>query len=215
MIDSADDALVNWLGAELSDPVDVGTPPENAKKATLWLHLHDLRERTDERTDDHDDIRDDDGRVIARQGGPRMFELSYLAIATGPAREQHRLLGTFVQAIVDHAHIPSEHVPEPIRLAERPVLLELLQPEQLVDLTAAAGSPGHAAVGLQVVVPVRPAPEREIAEPAAELELDARQRFSGRASAHGGSVDDLPSDVVKRWTAVRVRESVVDDDTVR
>lgn len=207
MIELADAALEAWM-ATLDPPVDVtferldvGAP--TGKRPVLSLVLVALREQVDKRDNRVTDVRDGE-RVVARRRATRFFEIDYLCATGGPARDAHRALGDIVQLVVDCDVIPARHVPDELAALGHPIGVELV------------GAPaGQAAVMLRVVVPVEPAPEREIAPPATSLHLDMMPPPGDRGSVGDRQVvtaQIVTAEVVpveeRRWTTVRRREMI-------
>lgn len=211
MIELADAALESWL-ATLDPPVDIGFDrpgddtgkQESAKggkgaRPVMSLVLTSVREQTDKRDNQVDDVRATDGRVIARQRSTRFFELDYLCSVAGPAREAHRALGDLVQLLVDHDVVPDAHVPEELRDLGYPLDVQLVAPAASV-----------AAITLRLVLPVQPTPEREIGPPTTSLHLDmapppGRKRSAGEPAP---ATPDLPPVGERKWTTVRRRELI-------
>jgi hypothetical protein len=208
VIEHADAALAAWL-ATLTPPVDVSfeAPGDRPDKPVATLSIRAIRERTKQRDNQIDDVRDADGRVVERQRAARFFDVDYLCTIAGEPLSAHRALGSIIQLLVDHEQIPAEFLP-----AE---LAELGYP---IDVHLAAGGPAvGAAVVLQVVVPVRPTPDRLIAPPAEELHLDMAPPPRPRQPPTTTPVATAPVDAVaelaaKRWTRVRRRELIVEKD---
>jgi hypothetical protein len=211
MIEHADAALEAWLST-LDPPVDVSferltddgaAGARGAKRPTVSLVLTNVREQIDKRDNQVTDLRSDEGRVVGRQAATRFFELDYLCTAGGPARDAHRALGDVLQLLVDHDVVPSEHVPEELRTLGYPI-----------DATLVGSSSSLAALTVRVVLPVQPAPEREIGPPATSLHLDMapppQPRRPGTtttvaAPAAEAQVGPVPE---RKWTTVRRRELI-------
>lgn len=211
VIEHADAALAAWL-ATLAPAVDVSFEAPSDRPATpvATLSIRSIRERAKQRDNQVNDIRDTDGRVVERQRAARFFDVDYLCTVAGEPLGAHRALGSIIQLLVDHDQIPAEFVPSE--------LTELGYP---IDVHLAAGGPAvGAAIVIQVVVPVRPTPDRLIAPPAEELHLDMapppRPRHPAVASPAAGQVaapvDAVAELAAKRWTRVRRRELIVEQD---
>jgi len=214
MIEHADAALEAWLST-LDPPVDVsferltdegGTASRSAKRPVVSLVLTNVREQVDKRDNQVTDVRSDEGRVVGRQAATRFFELDYLCTAGGPARDAHRALGDVLQLLVDHDVVPSEHVPEELQALGYPI-----------DATLVGSATSLSALTLRVVLPVQPAPEREIGPPATSLHLDMAPPPEPRgpgttttiaapaATGAGAPVGPVPE---RKWTTVRRRELI-------
>ena len=212
MIEHADAALESWF-ATLEPPVEVAFvravgesgDAVGAKQATLALTLHAVREQHDKRDNHIDDVRDFDGRVVARQKATRFFELDYVCSVSGEARAAHRTLGALVQLLVDHDVVPIDHVPAALAALGHPVDIELVP----APLPAAA-------VTVRLVVPVRPSADRQVGPPAVELHLDMRPppgaerptTASPPSDGSGDGVDAVPPIGERKWTTVRRREMI-------
>lgn len=207
MIELVDEALRAWLGTiDPSAPVDLERrlptgDDAAADAARLVLVLARVGEQIAKRDNRVADVRGDDGAVLARQRPTRWFELDYWCAATGPAADAHRLLGALVQRLVDHDVIPRQFLPGP--------LAELGLP---VDAGLIAPSSTSATVGLRVVLPVQPTPDREISAPATVLHLDVSPPPGAPSAA---PTDGEPNEPVappplheRTWTTVRRRERI-------
>lgn len=212
MIDLVDVALTRWLATieplpQISFERRLPSSDDDAE-VRLVLVLGRVAEQGDKRDNRIDDVRGDDGTVLARQRPTRYFELDYWCAVTGPASDAHRLIGGLVRRLVDHDVIPPEFLPDPLADLGMPID---------VDLVSAAGS--AAALAIRVVLPVRPAPDLEVSAPATILHLDmAPPPGHGTRPATEPADTERPSPVPideRRWTTVRRREligrSVADD----
>ncbi len=214
MIEHGDAALGAWL-ATLDPRVDVtfeAAPEARGKQPLVVLSIRSIRERTKQRDNEVRDVRDGDGRVVERQRATRYFDVDYLCTVVGDPARAHRALGAIIQLLVDREHIPAEFVP-----AE---LAELGHP---IDVRLATGPAVGAAVVIQVVLPVRPRADTTLAPPAEELHLDVlpppRPRQHAVATpVHAdptGARDAVAELAAKRWTRVRRRELIGDQDVER
>lgn len=203
VIELADAALEAWL-ATLDPPVEVSferCEPAPGERPVLVLALGAIREQTDKRDNRVTDVREGE-RVVERRRATRFFELDYHCTVSGPAREAHRALGDVVQLVVDHDVVPAGHVPAELAAIGVPL-----------DVQLVAAPAGTAAVVLRVVVPVEPAPQREIAPPATSLHLDMTPppaRGPAREPVTGSDVTVIPEVPIeeRRWTTVRRRELI-------
>jgi hypothetical protein len=219
VIDEIDDALRAWLESVLAPTqVDVtfGSPDgqPSQKRPLVSAALYEIVEEENARSNHVDDIRDDAGRVVARQGAARRYVLSYqVSVVASDAATEHRLLGRIVQGGVDRDFLPNDALPEAVRDAGLSVPLEVGKPRR-------AGAPDGLRIGdeawrvaLEVTlrVPVLPAPVTEIAPPAEQLDLGVhREGGNGRgrtpmAPTTAPSPNPVPLED-RKWTAVRRRE---------
>ena len=218
MIDEIDGALRSWLTSVVAPAqVDVSfrVPAEqtNQKRPMVCAALYDIAEEESSRSNHIEDIRNDAGRVVARQGAPRRFVLSYqLSVVAADATVEHQLLGRIVRAGVNHEFLPSDALPDDIRAAGLSVPLEIAKPRP-------AGAPEGMRIGdegwrttleLTLRVPVLPEPITEIAPPAETLDLGvSREGGNGSTDAAPATAIDDPNRVPlenRKWTAVRRRE---------
>lgn len=207
VIEHLDAALEAWL-ATLDPPVEVSfdradeaSARGGSKRPVLSLVLTTIREQSDKRDNQVNDVRSG-GRVVARQRATRFFELDYLCSVTGPSREAHRALGDLVQLLVDHEAIPTAHVPDELATLGYPLDVQLVAPASSV-----------AAVTLRVVLPVMPTPDREIGPPTTSLHLDMAPppvvRRPGTAAPAEPGADRVEVPIEERkWTTVRRRELI-------
>jgi hypothetical protein len=214
VIDEIDGALRSWLTSVLAPTqVDVSfrlpADAPSAKRPLVCAALYDIVEEESARSNHIEDIRDGTGRVVARQGAPRRFVLSYqVSVVTADAATEHRLLGRIVQGAVDSDFLPSDALPEAVREAELMVPLEVGKPRR-------AGAPEGLRIGdegwrtaleLTLRVPVLPTPITEIAPPAEKLDLEvSREGGNGRAPAPSAPVNPVPL-ADRKWKTVRRRE---------
>lgn len=211
MIHHADAALEAWFDASLpkvSVTFDEPDADNRSRSPRLHLQLSGVREQTAKRNTEENDIRDEAGRVVARQRAIRFFDVDYRCSVSGPHPAAHEVLGALLQLVVDHEVVPVEHLPEPLREIGEPV-----------ELTLAAPPSPSASLVLRLGVPVQPTPEREIAPPAVELHLDMLPAPGRTAPAADAAEDEAApraaSDVLdeRRWTTVRRRERITPGST--
>ncbi len=213
VIHHADEALRSWFdelpvdgSVEVSFDPPGDEPGKQPKRTTISLVLSAVREQTDKRDTEHRDLRDGDGRVVARQRSIRWFELDYLCTVAGPQPRAHEVLGSVVQLLVDHDAVPAGHLPEPLATVGEPVEVSLVA-------GTAAGRGVGAGLTVRIVVPVQPTAEREIAAPAVELRLEmvpapgrtAKSTESDPPTDTDQGVDPIAD---RKWTTVRRRERI-------
>lgn len=215
MIDEIDGALRAWLTSVVAPAqIDVSfrVPAEqtNQKRPMVCAALYDIVEEESARSNYIEDIRNDAGRVVARQGAPRRFVLSYqLSVVTADAAVEHQLLGRIVRGGVNDEFLPTDTLPDDLREAGLSVPLEIAKARR-------AGAAEGMRIGdegwrttLEVTlrVPVLPEPITEIAPPAQELDLGVH-REGGNGSTATAPAEE-PNRVPledRKWTAVRRRE---------
>ena len=205
MLEHADAALEAWF-SQLPVDVTFERPGDTTpKRPTVSLVLHNIRERTEQRDNEIRDLRDEEGRVVGRQRSDRFFEVDYLCTVGGAHRAAHQALGAIIQLLVDAEEIPPEHVPSELAGLGYPIDVHMV-----ASPTPAATSGG---VIIQLIVPVRPAAEREIGPPAEHLHLEMRPPPGATApaadAADATSGDDGSTEPLERkWTTVRRRELI-------
>jgi hypothetical protein len=215
VIDEIDGALRAWLTSVLAPTqVDVSfrasAEAPNQKRPVVCAALYDIVEEESARSNHIEDIRDETGRVVARQGAPRRFILSYqVSVVTADAAIEHKLLGRILQGAVDHDFLPADELPEAVRDAGLSVPLE-------VGKARRAGAPEglrigdegwHTALELTLHVPVLPTPITEIAPPAVELDLGvSREDGNGRAPVAPSPSPNTIAPEDRKWRTVRRRE---------
>ncbi len=197
-------------------------PPTPGWAATLNgpcidLFLHDVVEDMEARSGDWTDVRDGEGRVVARQPPLRHYRLSYLVSAWGPSAEaEHRLLGRVLRTVAEADTIPAALLTGSLLEAGAPVQVALAQPGpsrlRPHELWSALSSPPRPSFELVVNAPVRPAPITDVAAAPETVSLGvSRQR---RPHSGGGLAPCPPPESApepeeraeKRWTAFRPRE---------
>ena len=220
MIDEIDSALRAWLTSVLAPTqveISFRAPAEqqNQRRPLVSAALYDIVEEESARSNHIEDIRDETGRVIARQGAPRRFVLSYqLSVVIADAAIEHQLLGRILKAGVDTDALPNDELPEYLRTAGLSVPLQVAKPRLSGAHASGAARVGDAGwrttLDLTLVVPVLPAPVTEIAPPAEVLDLGvSRERGNGApAPATASAPDEMRSPAAenRKWTSVRRRE---------
>jgi hypothetical protein len=217
VIDEFDSALESWLKSALKPTqVEIAfrAPAEqqNQRRPLVSVALYDIVEDESARNNHIEDIRDDNGRVIARQAAPRRFVLSYqVSIVAPDVAMEHQLLGRILKGGVDNDSLPADELPEDVRALGLSVPLQVAKPRPasaLTNNTLRVGDEGwRTTLDLTLVVPVIPAPVTEIAPPAEILDLGvSRERGNGAPPA---SVPDESRGAAlenRKWTSVRRRE---------
>jgi hypothetical protein len=211
VIDTADAYLVALLRQSMSheEAAVHFEPPTPAWAATVKvpcidLFLHDVVEELDGRSADWADMRDDDGRVVARQPPLRRYRLSYLVTAWAPSTEiEHQLLSKVLRAIVeaDTAPLPAEGFGVDADL----IVVALTQSTLPAhDLWGPLKTEPRASLRLTVTAPLRPQPVTEIAPPAETLTLGVGGPDRAGVQKHTAGTPYRGGD--KRWSAFRPRE---------
>ncbi len=221
MIADADRSLANFLGSALESRTTVSfeTPSDEWAKAVrrpaVSCFLHRVVEDIGRRNADWSDERGPDGRVGARQPPVRHYQLHYQVSAWAKSvAEEHRLLGTVMQACLTGEIVSAEHLAGSLEGEVQPLLVRLGVPvqdpgPQPHDVWSSLGMPLRASLELTLVVPLRPMLVTDIAPPAEELTIGVEAIGGGRRGV-GSSDSTLLSE--KRWTAFRIREKSSSDD---
>jgi len=198
VLDDVDDTVLAFLAAALDGAAEVVLGPDGSDRpdsndaAAVHVRLHDVRQVSGGRTADLTDVRDADGRVVARQPPPALVRCSYLVSVAAPdARSAHRLLGAVLQAGVDHDAVPLEHRRGTLAELDEPVELEVAPP----DGTARDGR--ELAVELRLRVPVTRRARTDVAPPTERVELGV----AGAATP----APPAPVPTERRWTTYRPR----------
>jgi len=194
MIQEIDRALRGLLDRDASLPDDVAvvfdapTKDWAAKRSvpTLDLYLYDIRRDLERDTAGMAEIRDDDGRLLARRPQPRYFKLSYLVTAwTQRPEDEHHLLSETLVALLRHDRIPPDLLDGP--LAElgliAPVTIALPPPEDrsISDVWTALGGELKPSLDLVVSTPLEAGQPEQAGPPTERAVLRAANRADGSA----------------------------------
>ncbi|HEX9259954.1 MAG TPA: DUF4255 domain-containing protein [Acidimicrobiales bacterium] len=180
------------------DPPDEGWAAK-LDRPLLGLFLYDLIELIDGRWGDWDEIVGDTGLVVARQPPVRRYRLSYLVSAWAKStEEEHRILGTVLQLVIDRNQIPEGARQGMLREESLPVRVEVGIPSvELTQRTAPAwstlGRPPRSYLELVAYVPIRPSLVTDIAPPAESIDLGLGRGLGPRPSPRGRTpAEDVP-----------------------
>lgn len=138
------------------------------------------------------EARDDDGRLVGRQLAPRYYCLTYLVTAWAGAGgggsgsdeasrrvlEEHELLGLLVDACTNADTIADDHLTGALAEAGIPCFVRCADEGSgptMQSLWSGFGIAPHAHLELELVGPVVPRLATDLAPPAREIVLDARQ----------------------------------------
>ncbi len=173
MILEADQALATVLKAKVIGTAAIGVafdPPNKAwiaavKGPCVNFFLFDIRENTHRRDVMYEEVRDDDGVVVARRPPPLRYDLHYTVTAWAPkVLAEHKVLAAVLRCFSGMDVLPRDMLP--------PALAEL--PYEVL-LTTGAGAKrsmflnlgGELKVGfeLTVTVPMPVLPDRPAAPP--------------------------------------------------
>lgn len=137
-------------------------------KPTLDLYLYDIREDLRRQQFGETDIRDETGRVIARQQPPRYFKLSYLVTAwTQRPEDEHRLLSAVLATLLQYPMLPDGHKTDILREKDVPLIVRIAFPppedRQVSDVWSALGGDLKPSLDLQIDMPIVLDTLREVA----------------------------------------------------
>lgn len=117
MLSEVDKALTTLLStqtyADERVKVDLDPPTKDwaARRSgpVLNLFLNDIREDTAQRSADIVEIKDDEGRIVARRPAERTFMFSYAVSAwTSRPEDDHALLGAALNNLLQREYLPEE-----------------------------------------------------------------------------------------------------------
>jgi hypothetical protein len=154
---------------------------------TLNLFLLEVRENLEARPGDWADVRDGEGKVVARQPPVRRYDLCYLVSAWGGSVEaQHRALSALLAAVPAYDSVPFELLTGTLAQQELSVRLRVAQQDlgvSVTDVWSSLGQPPRASLSLVVTAPLLPELVTDLAPPADSLDigLDASRPRRGRA----------------------------------
>jgi hypothetical protein len=151
--------VLNGSGVEISFEAPTKDWAGRLSGPTLSLYLYDIREDLDRRQIQHEELRDENGRVTERRPPPRRFKLSYLVSAwTQRPEDEHRILSAFLSCFLRFDALPAETLAGSLTGAEYPVRVTValpLPPERsLGDTWTALGGELKASLDLIVTTPV-------------------------------------------------------------
>lgn len=194
MIDDLDRTLEDLLKRELpSDLVSQVTisfatpdgqfPPASVTLPAIDLFLYDVRENADLRSNEWRLERASDGTAV-RKRPPVRVDCSYLITAwpsensTTPARDEHRLIGEVMKALLRHATIPAGVLYGSLEGQQPPLPTSTLQPgrlQSLAEFWQALGGKPKAALSYTVTIGIEPGAAVEAGPPVLEKTLKFRQ----------------------------------------
>ncbi|GAB1644637.1 hypothetical protein KRMM14A1259_50600 [Krasilnikovia sp. MM14-A1259] len=176
MIADVNQALRRLLTPLLPDACEVRfgapAPPGGGIGSALVWFLAGVREDEKAADTEWEDIRDTDGRVVARRPPVRRFDLHYLVTAeTADPDVEAALLDAVLIAVDPGRRLPPELLHE--SLAGRPVMLRFGDPY--------AGPAAHTTLTVIASVPLVLPPVTDVASPADNIRLGVAQ--PGRPAA--------------------------------
>jgi hypothetical protein len=194
MIDDLDRSLENLLKRELPPelvsqvsisfaPPDGKFPPPSVALPAIDLFLYDVRENRDLRDGEWRLERQSDGNAVRKAPVVRI-DCSYLVTAwpsgnsTTPARDEHRLLGEVMKALLRHATLPSAVLEGGLQGQRPPLPASTLQPgrlQSLSELWQALGGKPKVTLSYTVTIGVDPGFTAEAGPPVREKVLKLRE----------------------------------------
>lgn len=166
MLSEVDKALITLLStqtyADERVKVDLDPPTKDwaARRSgpVLNLFLNDIREDTDKRSADIVEIKDEQGRIVARRPAERTFMFSYAVSAwTSRPEDDHALLGAVLNNLLQREYLPEdmcEGVLAELASRGRPAMIRVggvLYSERLVtELWSAIGGEFRPIIALTV-----------------------------------------------------------------
>lgn len=181
MIHDVDESLRNVIAARVLNRSDIGVVFDAPTKEwasrrtgpTINVFLYDVREDIGRRDVAPQAVKDETGRVIARQPPARRFRLAYLLTAwTQRPEDEHRLLSALVSTFVRIDRIPGDMLAGALGDAVVPVILQLALPptqdRSLSDIWSALGGEMKPSLDLVVIAPIDPQRVVEVGPPVLE-----------------------------------------------
>ncbi len=182
MIDEVDESLRALIrqqalnGSEVDVSFEAPTKDWAARrnKPTVDVYLYDVREDVQRRSIQYEEVKDENGRVVARRPPPRRIKLSYLVTAwTKRPEDEHRLLSAILRLFLTYDSIPRDVLSG--SLAEQPfaLLVGIAWPpgedRSLTDVWSALGGELKPSLDLVVVAPLETGREEGVGPPVLEL----------------------------------------------
>ena len=153
-------------------------PPSTVTPPALDVFLYDVREDRAGRDGDWPIVRADDGSPTGRRAPAVRVECSYLITAwpssssSDPARDEHRLLGEVLRALVRHPVLPADLLQGELKRQAAPLPTASLQPGRLhsiAELWQASGGRPRAAINYTVTIVVDGAAPQVVGPPVKEF----------------------------------------------
>lgn len=194
MIDDLDRSLENLLRRELPAELvaqitisfatpDGQFPPASVALPAIDLFLYDVRENRELRDGEWRIERQSDGTAV-RKAPPVRVDCSYLITAwpsessTTPARDEHRMLGEVMKALLRHQTLPSAVLEGSLVGQQPPLPASTLQPgrlQSLAEFWQALGGKPKATLSYTVTIGVEAGVAAEAGPPVREKVLKLRE----------------------------------------
>ena len=166
MIHDVDESLRRLLrrdalnGSDVEVAFDAPTKDWAASRNTpsVDVYLYDIRENLRRRDVMYEEVRDEDGRVLARRPPPRRFDLSYLLTAwTQRPEDEHRLLAACLSCFLRYEVLPADVLAGALADQERPAHVHIALPpaedRNISDVWSALGGELKPSLDLVVTAP--------------------------------------------------------------
>lgn len=147
-------------GSDVEVAFDAPTKEWAAARNTpsVDVYLYDIRENLRRRDVMYEEVRDEDGRVLARRPPPRRFDLSYLLTAwTQRPEDEHRLLAACLGCFLRYEVLPEEVLAGALADQDRPALVHIALPpaedRNISDVWSALGGELKPSLDLVVTAP--------------------------------------------------------------
>jgi hypothetical protein len=192
-------------GSKADIAFDAPTKEWSARRntPTIDLYLYDIREDLEQRETMWEDVRGDDGHIVARRPPPRRFKLSYLVTAwTQRPEDEHRLLSSLLSCFLRHQRMPDEVISGALGESGQAVYITIALPppqdRSISDVWSALGGELKPSLDLVVNAPVivrageqagpivREEPRVTVVRPDADAET------AGRGKARRGTASARP-----------------------
>jgi hypothetical protein len=162
---------------------------------TVDLYLYDIREDLERRETFLQDVRGDNGYIVARRPPPRRFKLSYLVTAwTQRPEDEHRLLSSLLSCFLSHQRMPSDLLVGSLKELGDTVLMSIALPppqdRSISDVWSALGGELKPSLDLIINAPVPMRTSQAAGPPVLEEPRFSFLRPGGEAepaTAAGGS----------------------------
>jgi hypothetical protein len=194
MIDDLDRSLENLLKRELPPELvaqitisfatpDGQFPPASVTLPAIDLFLYDVRENRELRDSEWRIERQSDGTAV-RKAPPVRIDCSYLVTAwpsdssTTPARDEHRMLGEVMKALLRHSTLPAAVLEGSLAGQQPPLPASSLQPgrlQSLAEFWQALGGKPKATLSYTVTIGVEAGAAAEAGPPVTEKVLEFRE----------------------------------------